>query len=324
VHEAESHMLKTPPEPAHQFTVTLEADVFTEEKYALFENYQRIVHQEPESKISPHGFRRFLCDSPLRRETFRDETGRERPLGSFHQCYRLDGKLVAIGVLDLLPDCVSAVYFLYHESVHGYSLGKVGAVREITLALEHGYRWWYSGYYIHSCPKMRYKIDYSPQYVLDPETLTWDLLDKEALAIFDKKHYVSLSRERRGGIGDAGNGNAAGDAMEVESGPQHNSGGGADGLEGESEGADEEDVFLLTSNMPGIMSLEGVAEMDLDSIPLRTDVQDGIFHAADLAAWASESISDAGSLKSKIAELVAVIGPDLMGEWCLDFRRHRS
>jgi arginine-tRNA-protein transferase len=33
-------------------------------------------------------------------------------LGSYHQCYRLDGKLVAVAVLDLLPHAVSSVYLL--------------------------------------------------------------------------------------------------------------------------------------------------------------------------------------------------------------------
>ena len=59
-----------------------------------------------------------------------------RKLGSYHQCYRLDGELVAVGVLDLLPHCVSAVYFMYHESVAQHNFGKLGALREIALARE--------------------------------------------------------------------------------------------------------------------------------------------------------------------------------------------
>ncbi|KAL1912758.1 Arginyl-tRNA--protein transferase 1 [Sporothrix stenoceras] len=193
---AESESAKTI-EPAHRFEVTLEPDTYTDEKYAVFENYQRIVHKEPPSKISKKGFTGFLCDSPLRRETITDKNGREKKLGSYHQCYWLDGRLVAVGILDLLPDCVSAVYFMYHESIHDWSPGKLGALREIALAMEGGYRWWYSGYYIHNCPKMRYKIDFSPQYILDPELpASWDLLDKKALALLDKKAYVSLSHER--------------------------------------------------------------------------------------------------------------------------------
>ena len=314
IHEAESYSLKKPPQPAHEFTVTLEPDTFTEEKYAVFENYQRIVHEEPPSKITRHGFKRFLCDSPLKRETYVDADGKERQVGSYHHCYRLDGKLVAIGVLDLLPNCVSAVYFFYHESVHCHSPGKLGALREIALAIEGGYRWWYSGYYIHSCPKMRYKIDYSPQYVLDPESLHWDLLDKEALAIFDRKHYVSLSRERNGHAQDEE------DMEDVvsEAGGQSSH---LDSSVDSDEDDDEPGESLLTSNMPGILSLEQLSEVDLDHIRLRSDYAEGFFHTSDLVVWANDSIDDLGSLKSKIAELVAAVGPDLIPMFCLDFRR---
>jgi arginine-tRNA-protein transferase len=197
VHESEKENLKTPPEPAHVLKVTLEPDNYTEEKYTLFENYQRIIHHEPPHRISKFGFRNFLCNSPLPRSK---ETidGRERKLGSYHQCYRLDGKLVAIGVLDLLPQCVSAVYFMYHESVHQHGFGKLGALREIALAKEDGYKWWYAGFYIHSCVKMRYKGDYSPQYMLDPDSYQWDPLDAELKKKLDERKFVSLSRERKG------------------------------------------------------------------------------------------------------------------------------
>ena len=126
IHESESPKLKTPPKPAHEFVVTLESNSFTEEKFALFENYQRIVHHEPPHRITKSGFRSFLCSSPLKRlkQTF---SGKDLLLGSYHQCYRLDGKLVAIGVLDLLPHAVSGVYFMYHESIHTWNPGKLSA-----------------------------------------------------------------------------------------------------------------------------------------------------------------------------------------------------
>lgn len=81
-----------------------------ESRYALFANYQKIVHCEKPSAISKSGFRSFLC-SGLQRSTHL-KNGQKQKLGSYHQCYRLDGRLVAIGVLDLLPDCVSSVYLM--------------------------------------------------------------------------------------------------------------------------------------------------------------------------------------------------------------------
>ena len=359
IHESESRFLKSPPSPDHEFTVTLEPDTFTEEKYEVFENYQRIVHREPPSKISKHGFKRFLCDSPLSRETAVGADGTERKLGSFHQCYRIDGKLVAVGVLDLLPDCVSAVYFLYHESIHWLNPGKLGALREIALAREAGYRWWYPGYYVHNCAKMRYKIEYRPQYVLDPESLDWYLLDKQALALFDTEHYVCFSgRQPREG----GDGRGAGDSLDppaaqnqhteplkntsnaetsnptppqkdhhhddeaAENDADPDAVTGDDDEEAEAEAEEEaeeeeESAFLLTSNMPGIPTLTEMQSVDMDRLVLRSDVSDSFIVASHLVIWDTEDIAQCGSLKSRIAELVAAVGPDLVGEVCIDFRK---
>ena len=328
VHEAESEVLGNPLKPAHAFTVTLEPDTFTEEKYAVFENYQRVVHHEPPAKISPDGFERFLCNSPLKRRTEVGPDGKEKKLGSYHQCYRLDGRLVAIGVLDLLPDCVSAVYFLYDESIHAYAPGKLSAIREIALALEGGYRWWYAGYYIHNCAKMRYKIEYSPQYVLDPEALTWDLLDRDVLAVFDKKHYVSMSKHRAGQDGDE----EAAD-MRPEAGPPPPPLGA--GVEAErdakehevaSDEGEESDVemdvetpFLLTSNFPGLPSLDEMEAADLDNLMIWSDV--GFYPACALRIWDREQVSEVGTLKAMIAELAAAVGLDQIDQFCVDFRR---
>ena len=136
VHESEYQEVKRPLDtrtkkpikPAHKFEVALEPDNFTEEKsvvpgnmylcssdnagnrYKLFANYQRVVHREGHNEISKGGFKHFLC-AGLERSTL-IENGKEKKIGSYHQCYRLDGKLIAMGVLDLLPSCVSSVYLM--------------------------------------------------------------------------------------------------------------------------------------------------------------------------------------------------------------------
>lgn len=176
--------------------MTLEPADFTKEKYDLFHNYQQHVHKEKPGEISASGFKRFLCSSPLVK-TSRDVDGKKQQLGSYHQCYRLDGRLIAMGVLDLLPHCVSGVYFIYHSDFEQWHFGKLSALRETALTLQGGYQYYYMGYYIHSCTKMRYKGDYHPQYVLDPESYEWNPLDAELRGLLDKKSYVSLSRERR-------------------------------------------------------------------------------------------------------------------------------
>ncbi|XP_061914597.1 arginyl-tRNA--protein transferase 1 isoform X3 [Entelurus aequoreus] len=121
-------------------------------------------------------FRRFLCDSPLEAKYSAD--GPEMGYGSFHQQYWLDGQIVAVGVIDILPTCVSSVYLYYHPDFASLSLGSYSALREIAFTrklhkqspkLSH----YYLGFYIHSCPKMRYKGQYRPSDLLCPETYVW-------------------------------------------------------------------------------------------------------------------------------------------------------
>ena len=83
--------------------------------------------------------------------------------GSFHQQYLIDGKIVAVGVIDILPSCVSSVYLYYDPDYFFLSLGTYTAVRELAFTqyihtLEPSVEYYYMGYYIHSCPKMRYKV----------------------------------------------------------------------------------------------------------------------------------------------------------------------
>jgi arginine-tRNA-protein transferase len=322
VHESEKAYLKSPPDPAHNLTIILEPDNYTEEKYTVFENYQRNVHHEPPQKISRSGFKNFLCHSPLPRskQTF---DGRERRLGSYHQCYRLDGKLIAVGVLDLLPQCVSAVYFMYDESVHQHGFGKLGALREIALAKEEGYRWWYAGFYIHSCVKMRYKGDYSPQYVLDPESYNWDPLNDEMKMKLDVKKYISLSRERSEGRSinaapptdnTTGPTDKSEVAMEIDSVP-----------DGEYDSDDEPpledpELPLFARTMPGILTRDQLmTEVDLDHVKLR--IHGETAETCDLVSWETTDMDTTFSIKGIIADLIAAIGPNLARDVIVTFGR---
>ncbi|KAM0248681.1 hypothetical protein ACHAQJ_009355 [Trichoderma viride] len=326
IHEAELGQIKTPPEPAHKWTVTLEEDTFTEEKYLVYENYQRVVHGDEPHERTPQSFERFLCGSPLQRRVMVGPDGRKRRLGSYHQCYRLDGVLVAIGVLDLLPQCVSSVYFLYHESVHRFAPGKLGALYEIALAVEDGYRWWYPGFYIHSCPKMKYKIDYGPQYILDPDTLDWRLLDKNILNILARDTYTTLSTALVEDVSEASKLHST-DSMSID---DDESNGKQVSLDESSEdvNTDEEkdDVYnsIFLSKMPGIPSIASMEKLDLDHIVLRIFPTGPLFETSDLVGWRRSNMREQSGIRHSIAQLIAALGPDLMDQICLDLVRRRA
>ncbi|PKS09759.1 hypothetical protein jhhlp_004380 [Lomentospora prolificans] len=325
IHEAEVDYLKSPPEPGHSFTVIIEDDAFTEEKYKVFENYQMKVHKETRDSITRSGFTRFLCNSPITRRTETSKSGKTRRLGSFHQCYRIDGELVAVGVIDLLPQCVSAVYFFYHESIHKFSPGKLGALREIALAKEEGYKWWYPGFYIHNCPKMRYKIDYSPQFILDPETLAWEPLDAQVLKILDKDAYVGISKTLKDShAAPDDNPDDDDDADDEAAGPEQSSplvgDEIMDDVDVDTDGSsDEGESPLFTKRMPGIPTLNEMKRVDLDDIFLRLGVDGSLHRTSDLIVWHDLVIGDTPNIKLMVAELVSALGVDLMYDFCLDF-----
>lgn len=85
-------------------------DAHKHSRFDLFLKYQTTVHKEDVSKWQTKDFKRFLC-SGIKRYPANPQSS-EKKLGSYHQCYRLDGKLIAVAVLDLMPNGVSSVYIL--------------------------------------------------------------------------------------------------------------------------------------------------------------------------------------------------------------------
>jgi arginine-tRNA-protein transferase len=65
--------------------------------------------------------------------------------------YKVDGHLVGISVIDILPSCVSSVYFIWDPDWAWASLGKLSALREVGLVREmarkgaKGMGWLYMG-----------------------------------------------------------------------------------------------------------------------------------------------------------------------------------
>ncbi|KAL9045650.1 MAG: hypothetical protein Q9214_001339, partial [Letrouitia sp. 1 TL-2023] len=297
VHESEYSFVKKPfdsktkrvVKPAHTFEVSLEPDSFTEEKYQLFANYQRVVHHEGPSEYSRSGFKRFLCSGFGQVGEERD--GKQQKLGSYHQCYRLDGRLIAIGVLDLLPECVSSVYFIYHEDVQDWKLGKLGILHEIALAIEGGYR----------------------HYYMDPETYDWNLFDDDFIKRLSARKYVSMKQERQLNLPAR----PLTDIEEVEM--------ELDKREALREYLSEADPPLegvldsvFENRMPGVLSLEEVRR-DIDLGQWRAKLGgDEIVHLKNLVFWEREDMADPGTLKNIIAQFGAALGPSLVQQLVLD------
>uniref|UniRef100_A0A1I7XGQ3 arginyltransferase n=1 Tax=Heterorhabditis bacteriophora TaxID=37862 RepID=A0A1I7XGQ3_HETBA len=165
-----------------------------DESYLLYVKYQNTVHNDKDS--SKAGYKRFLVDSPLFND---DNSGILPAFGSYHQWYILDGRLIAVGVVDILPRCVSSKYLFYDPEYSFLSLGTYTALREIEFTRElHKQRpelkYYYMGYYIDTCPKMRYKGSFRPSELLCDQSLEWVPLDECCRLLRDNDSRFTVFR----------------------------------------------------------------------------------------------------------------------------------
>ena len=70
--------------------------------------------------------------SPTRQAWSPRRGGPPQGFGSFHQQYWLDDQLIAVGVLDVLPHCVSSVYLYYDPQYSFLSLGTYASLRWVV------------------------------------------------------------------------------------------------------------------------------------------------------------------------------------------------
>ncbi|CAF0861478.1 unnamed protein product [Brachionus calyciflorus] len=188
------------------------------EEHQIYTKYQMKIHKDSEYECSLHQFKRFLCNSPLLAESYNgplsninntdilqrsdiqhDLIGNVSALGygSFHQQYILNGKIIAVGVIDILDHCVSSVYFFYDPDYQFLNMGTYSALREIEFVrqlskIDPNIKWYYLGFYAHSCRKMRYKGFFHPSYLLCPEMFTWHPIEY-CVPLLNLKKYCRLA-----------------------------------------------------------------------------------------------------------------------------------
>ncbi|XP_050450732.1 arginyl-tRNA--protein transferase 1 isoform X2 [Cataglyphis hispanica] len=161
----------------------------------LYKKYQMAIHNDPPEECNQKSFFNFLVKSPLQQWT--PNSGPSQGYGSFHEQYWLDNELIAVGVIDILPSCISSVYFFYDPTYSQLSLGTFSSLREIYLTRQlnkvaSDLKYYYMGFYIHTCPKMQYKAKMRPSKLLCPQTYVWCDIDP-CLIKLDNEKYSRLN-----------------------------------------------------------------------------------------------------------------------------------
>jgi len=131
---------------------------------ALLSNYFDFYHFLVESPFSASGQTGTTTSDSLELE------------GCHHQQYWIGDVLIGVGVVDILLNGLSSVYFFYHPDTARsiIPLGKLASLKEIEYTRDVLRKpYYYLGYYIESCQKMRYKADYYPSELLCPIHYEW-------------------------------------------------------------------------------------------------------------------------------------------------------
>ncbi|WP_300729794.1 arginyltransferase [Pseudomonas sp.] len=121
---------------------------FSEEHFDLYQRYIEQRHADGDM-------------FPPSRDQFSTFLVRDLPFSTFYE-FRLDKRLMAVAVTDVLPNGLSAVYTFYEPAEERRSLGRYGILWQIAEARRLGLDALYLGYWIKNCKKMNYKTEYRP------------------------------------------------------------------------------------------------------------------------------------------------------------------
>lgn len=129
---------------------TLLPAAYSRELYDLYRRYQDTRHPE-DNETDTEDFKRFLCDSPVTTAV---------------SLYRVDDRLIGAGWIDILPNSLSSVYFVFDPSERSRSLGSYSILQEVELCRRMGRAYYHLGFWVSGCHKMEYKSAFKPHEIL--------------------------------------------------------------------------------------------------------------------------------------------------------------
>ena len=120
--------------------------------------------------------------------------------GTYNFIHRIDGKIVAVGVWDILSTSLSSVYLYYDTDYQFLDLGVFTSIREIEYAknfhdlIDKNFKYYLMGFYCETVQKLRYKGFYQPTELLDRFTMNYVYLKDVQNLIKDGKVHKLCSK----------------------------------------------------------------------------------------------------------------------------------
>lgn len=139
-------------------TMQIRRPAATPDKLALYDRYHAFQADFKDWPVhapkDPDDYRQSFVDNPFATEEW---------------CYYLDGRLVGVGYVDVLPEGLSAIYFFYDPAERDRQLGTWNVLRLIEETHRRGLPYLYLGYYVDGCRSLEYKATFRPNQVLGPD-----------------------------------------------------------------------------------------------------------------------------------------------------------
>jgi arginine-tRNA-protein transferase len=132
-----------------EVTIEVAAPTVTEAHLSLFNRhkFERGLAQGDEERTDATGYRFHMVDTcTLSREVR----------------YLVNGKMVAVSVLDFGQRAASSVYHYFDPDESDRSLGVYSVLAEIELCRRLSIEWYYLGLYVADCRRLAYKAQYHP------------------------------------------------------------------------------------------------------------------------------------------------------------------
>lgn len=133
------------------FDLVVQRPETTPEKVAMYNAYLAFQHGAEAEKVDETRYREFFVDTCLGPNTL------EMQLRASET-----GTLAGVGIVDVVEDALSSVYFYFDPAHARSSPGTFSALAEIDWARSQGLAYYYMGFYIAGCRTMAYKTQFGP------------------------------------------------------------------------------------------------------------------------------------------------------------------
>jgi arginyl-tRNA--protein-N-Asp/Glu arginylyltransferase len=194
----------------HTYTLELTDKIAlspTEERFLLYNKYQRAVHKE-NSTIQTYNLNWGISNLSKAKKVpipYNIALKTKHPeiypkyYGTYNLIHRIDGKIAAVTLWDILPTSLESCYCYYDPDLSFLDLGVVTAIREIEYMksfqnlIDKNFIYYSMGEMSLSCKKLRYKSNYCPIEIMDNYTGAYVLLTDELKQILEdnKCHLLS-------------------------------------------------------------------------------------------------------------------------------------